>query len=195
MSASEHDSSEQQRMRRVLAIFRTLATHMALDSRVRPDAGMHFSGRLGAISRAALAAVRAGADLHCLILDELVACAAPHACCSLEGPDVRLDAHAASVLSLAVHELAVNSLKFGALCLRGGHLEIRWHFQGSDQLVVAWTESGVTMDAEEERARGFGCEVVERLIRVELGGHGEMVFSGDGVRCIMIIPFRAGDAV
>ena len=195
MPVSEHDASEQQRLRRVLAIFRTLATHMALDSRVRADAGLHFSGRLGAISRAALAAVRAGADLHCLILDELVACAAPGACCHLEGPDVRLGAHSASVLSLAMHELAVNALKFGALCPRGGHLKIHWRRQGTDRLVLEWLESGVPMDAEEERARGFGCEMVERLIRLELGGHGEMVFSGDGVRCTIVIPFGSGDLI
>ena len=188
MSVSESDASAQRRLRHVMSIFRSLASHMATDERMREDAGLHFSGRLGAIARATVAAQGGGADLHCLILDELLACAAPASCCQLEGPDVRLDARAAAVLSLGMHELAVNALKFGALCPRGGRLEISWQVDASESVILQWVESGVALDPEEQRARGFGCELVERLILQELGGRGEMVFSGGGVRCTIVIP-------
>ena len=188
--STPQDAAELRRLRRALAIFRTLATHMAADLRLREDAGRHFGGRIGAIGRAALACGSSGADLHCLILDELLACAVPPGRCQVDGPETRLQARASAVVSLAMHELAMNSVKFGALRNGAGSLEISWLRREPDELQLSWIESRVSFEAPDAGAHGFGSELVHRLIRSELRGSGEMLFSGDGVRCNIVIPLN-----
>lgn len=107
----------------------------------------------------------------------------------LEGPDVELAPNDALSLGLAMHELATNASKYGALSVEAGRVSIRWALFGTDRVRVRWAESGGPPVAEERR-RGFGTELIERILAHELGERFELVFARNGVRCEMLLPLR-----
>jgi two-component sensor histidine kinase len=87
-------------------------------------------------------------------------------------PGIRLRSSAVQILAMALHELATNALKYGALHQAGARLEISWTFEAganddySDDepwLRIDWRESGVRMHAEDERSWGQGRELIEQL--------------------------------
>jgi two-component system CheB/CheR fusion protein len=174
----------QHRLRRVLAAFRSIAAFMARDD--ASPASLRLAGRIGAISRVALASADGGIDLEALVLDELLACATPRARYRVEGSDIRLSGKAAQLMGLALHELAANSLQYGALSQTAADLSIEWRLS-EEKLVLCWTESKVRM-AMGKRTAGFGSELVQRRFASELKGSGEMVFSIDGMRCTIAVP-------
>lgn len=181
------------RMRGVLSILRAIATHVVSLDRASESA-WHLPGRIGAIGRAALAPGSIGVDLELLIRDELLASIADPRRFEVHGPAVRLTSKSARMMGLAVHELATNALKFGALspAQTQAQLTVSWDFvdlAGSQALQFEWRESGVEM-LRDVRISGFGSKLVQRLIGRELDGRGEMLFFGDGVRCRIMIPTR-----
>ena len=114
----------------------------------------------------------------------------------VSGPPVRLNAESAQLMSLAIHELATNSLKFGALSQSRTTLCVVWWFTGlaGSRLHFEWAESGVRMAPPSRRKNpGFGSRVVTRLIATELRGEGSMLFSSKGLLCT--IEFPAGEAL
>jgi two-component system CheB/CheR fusion protein len=82
-------------------------------------------------------------------------------------------------------------VKFGALCGSHARVMISWWITDRTeprQLHFEWQETGVALIAGAPPRVGFGCELVERLIASELHGEGKMIFSPEGVRCIIKIP-------
>lgn len=108
---------------------------------------------------------------------------------TLEGPDVELAPNDALSLGLAMHELATNASKYGALSVEGGCVTIIWAPDGLDRVRVHWRERGGP-PVPQERPRGFGTELIERILAHELGEIFELDFAADGVRCTMILPLR-----
>jgi len=189
------DSAElNHRIRRLLAVIRSIAVHMQIQGRDAEESAVHFAARVGAIGRVALTPIAAGVDLESLVLDELLV----HAHRSgiiVDGPEVRLNAKSAEFLGLLIHELVTNSVKFGALSQSQTQLRVIWWFVGPEdsRLHLEWGESGVRMPLAVGRKPGFGSQVVKRLIASELHGEGDMVFSNEGVLCTTEFP--AGEAL
>src|ERR1700677_3610261 len=90
------------RIRRVLSVFRSIATYMNAEAQDPRESAMHLAGRVGAIGRAAEAPVSGGMDLESLVLDELLAVGAHRLPVMVGGPAVRLNAKAAELMSLAI---------------------------------------------------------------------------------------------
>jgi two-component sensor histidine kinase len=82
-------------------------------------------------------------------------------------------------LSLALHELATNAAKYGALSSPDGRVEIRWN-RHDDTLSLTWRELGGPAVSPPTR-RGFGSRLLEASLR-DLGGHSRLEFAPDGVR-------------
>lgn len=104
-----------------------------------------------------------------------------------EGPAVRLSPQVALALSLALHELATNALKYGALSCDGGQVSIRWDLQrpadGSEPLLlVEWRERGGPEVTTPERT-GFGLRLLRQALSAELGGAVDMRFEREGLVC------------
>jgi two-component system CheB/CheR fusion protein len=181
-----------QRIRRVLAVFRSVAAHMGTHSWNSDESALHLSGRIGAIGRAVLAPVFFdGIDLESLVLDELLLHAAHPEQFAMTGPEVRLTPKVAELMSLVIHELATNAVKYGALSQSRAKIRVAWEIEsgfGSRSLRFEWLETGVKMTADAPLAPGFGSELIERLIARELKGEGRMTFLPDGVRCTIEIP-------
>lgn len=183
------------RIRRLLAVIRSIAVHMQIQSRDAEESAVHLAARVGAIGRVALTPIAAGVDLESLVLDELLVHRAHRSGVIVDGPEVRLNAKSAEFVGLLIHELVTNSVKFGALSQSRTQLRVIWWFAGPEdsRLHLEWRESGVRMPLASGRIPGFGSQVVKRLIASELHGEGDMLFSSQGVLCTTEFP--AGEAL
>lgn len=109
---------------------------------------------------------------------------------SIEGEAVVLKPDVAQSLGLALHELATNAAKYGALSLPGGRVAISWHrvAQARGEAVeLVWAEIGGPAVAPPER-RGFGSMVIERSLKRSLEAEVELEFAPEGAHCRILIP-------
>jgi PAS domain S-box-containing protein len=100
---------------------------------------------------------------------------------SRSGPPVWLTAQHALALSLALHELATNAAKYGALSVLGGRVTIRWRLDGRE-LTLTWKEEGGPPVAAPAHA-GFGTRLLQRGLAHELHGEVALTFPPGGVSC------------
>jgi len=106
---------------------------------------------------------------------------------SLHGADVWVPPRIAVALALALHELATNAVKYGALSVREGRVKIEWQLQGPlvhRVLRLEWLETGGPPVRQPEK-RGFGSRLIESGLAAELGGNVQLDFRPEGVRCAM----------
>ena len=104
----------------------------------------------------------------------------------IDGDPVALKPEAAQNLGLALHELAVNAAKFGALSVSGGRVSIDWS-RHDNAIDLNWRErNGPKVKAR--RKRGFGSMVIERNLARALDAKVEMTFGPDGLHCHIVIP-------
>ncbi|MDO9709116.1 PAS domain S-box protein [Paracraurococcus lichenis] len=135
-------------------------------------------GRVSALARAhtLLAENRwTGADLAALLRAELqpfltAAPEAPEATrILLEGPALTVAPQSTQALGMALHELATNAMKYGALSTAGGHVALGWEVTG-EALRLRWEERGGPPLAGPPPASGFGTRVIEATLERQLGG-------------------------
>jgi PAS domain S-box-containing protein len=112
----------------------------------------------------------------------------------LEGPPVALGPAAVQALSMALHELATNAAKHGALSSPTGRLVVTWELASPDldesrpALLLDWQESGGPPVAAPPARRGFGGTVVEATIARQLGGQVAAEWHPDGLRWHAAVP-------
>jgi PAS domain S-box-containing protein len=107
---------------------------------------------------------------------------------SIEGPNVRLKPEAAQSLGLALHELAANAAKHGALSRASGHVDISWHpsaINGGVELI--WRETRGPKVSMPKR-RGFGSMVIEYNLTRALDAEVSLDFAADGLTCRVSVP-------
>jgi len=107
----------------------------------------------------------------------------------LQGPAVELAPNDALSLGLAVHELATNAAKYGALSKPGGTVSVNWRLATQTLLRIEWLERGGP-PVPQQRGRGFGTDLIERIVAHELKNPVELNFELEGVRCVLLIPVR-----
>jgi two-component sensor histidine kinase len=186
--------AEQQAIRNVLAVVRAMIHRTAETSETVADFAAHIDGRLAAMARTVTLlarSARAGVDLELMVREEFLAQAADEARISIAGPDVLLPPRAAEVLTLVLHELATNAMKYGALSAAGGRLRVRWRTTAKDgltRLSLDWTETGVPVAALAPRRRGFGQEMIELHIADELKGSGSLDLAPGGLHARVEFP-------
>ncbi|WP_332769028.1 PAS domain-containing sensor histidine kinase [Phenylobacterium sp.] len=100
---------------------------------------------------------------------------------SRSGPPVWLAAQPALALSLALHELATNAVKYGALSRPEGRVTIRWNLVG-DMLTITWREDGGPPVRAPVRS-GFGSRLLQRSLARDLHGEVVVAFAPEGVVC------------
>ena len=128
------------------------------------------------------------------IRDLIVAEMAPYAknadtVLKLQGPDVELAPNDALSLGLAIHELATNAAKYGALSQSGGMVTITWSKLDDKLARLEWIETGGPTVAE-ERVCGFGTNLIEKIVAHELRNPVRLEFLLSGVQCTLTIPLR-----
>ena len=106
-------------------------------------------------------------------------------------PDVRLRPKAAETMALAIHELATNSVKYGALSKTTGRVEAVWRIDPAErvpQLRFQWAEAGGPPIETTPDRRGFGTELLERTLAYELKAKTTLKFDRMGLRCTIVMP-------
>ena len=152
-----------------------------------------FEERLFALARAHDILTRdnwEGAELRDIVGEVIEPyCRPSHGRCHIDGPRVRLTPSMALALSMAVHELATNAAKYGALSAPAGQVTISWSvLPGSPrQLTLCWQERGGPSVALPER-RGFGTRLIERSLAQELAGEVSLAYVPTGVVCTVKAP-------
>lgn len=192
----------QHRVRNLLAMIRSIGQRTAATADSVEEYSQHLEGRISALARTQSLLTREigrGVDLQNLVRDELEAQAALPGRYTVRGDDVLLAPKAAEVLTLAIHELATNSVKYGALAQGDGRIEIGWAVEdgnsaGPPWLSFTWTEFGVTLDGRPRRS-GFGTELVTGRVPYELKGEGRMEFLETGVAATIRFPLLPGTSV
>lgn len=103
---------------------------------------------------------------------------------TISGPPVLLTPAATQNLGLALHELATNAAKHGALQANAGTIDVTWRIldrsENEPQLELCWRESGGPNPKEFPQRRGFGRTVLERVVPASMGGSASLVFEGGG---------------
>lgn len=179
------------RVKNVLAAVHSLAAQSARRTTSTEGFLSAFAGRLKAMASAheLLTATRwRGASLAHIAAAELGGLAPGQA--RWEGPDLTLTPRAANAVSLALHELATNAVKYGALSVESGRVEVTWTVSPGGGFIVRWVESGGPRVSPPER-RGFGSTLLERVTGRELGGECRVDYRADGVRAVLEADARA----
>lgn len=107
----------------------------------------------------------------------------------LSGPSVRLDAQVSQTLGMALHELATNAAKYGALANGSGSIDLQWSVSDGTFLFV-WREKGADIAPAESGSprKGFGTMVLERMLAMALDAKLERIMHDDGIEWRVKIP-------
>jgi two-component sensor histidine kinase len=110
----------------------------------------------------------------------------------ISGPSFQLSSRCVLMLSMALHELATNAVKYGALSKDGGCVVINWQIvpnSGGTRAALNWRESGGPV-VKEPDGNGFGSVLIERGFAAQLGGSAKLNFNHDGVHCTLEFPIE-----
>jgi PAS domain S-box-containing protein len=190
----------QHRTRNLMSVVHSMAEKTARSSADLFDFRERFSDRLEALSRVQGLLSRLSehdrVTFDDLIRSELAAMGGSFECTTLEGPQgVRLRSSTVQTLALALHELATNAVKYGALGQPQATLHVTWLLEpngpgGRPWLHIDWQENGVDMppDGEAPRGGGRGRELIEQALPYQLNAKTSYELGPDGVRCRISIP-------
>ena len=104
----------------------------------------------------------------------------------VEGPSVSVQPAAAQSLALAIHELATNAAKYGALSTGQGNLQVSWELT-FDLLVLSWTEVGGP-STQTPTSPGLGTRIIRASIEGQLGGAVVFDWREAGLQCVLAVP-------
>jgi PAS domain S-box-containing protein len=151
------------------------------------------TGRIAAMARAHTLLAREGwdgAELRELLDEELAPYRHPETPerVTLAGPNLGLVAGAAQPLAMALHELATNAAKYGALSTPEGRVAITWEASPLDGLALRWTETGGPAVAGTPARTGFGSSVIRSTVERQLGGTTRFEWLPGGLVCVLTLP-------
>ncbi len=176
------------RIKNVMATVQAIASQTLRRATSMDEARTAFGSRLIALSKSHDLLTRenwSGANLRDIVSDTVEPLSGGTSRFRVKGPRLWLVPSAALAISMALHELATNAAKYGALSAENGQVDIIWQLLGDGEdrrLSLRWSESGgppVTAPARE----GFGSVLVQKLLAAELGGEVRVDFEMSGVVC------------
>ena len=187
----------QHRTRNLLAVVQSISERTLSASSSLDEYRAEFSERLSALSRVQGLLSREPdevIDLGELVQMELETLAASdRERIMVDGAAVALPQQAVQLLSLALHELMTNALKYGALHGPKGNLQIRWEANAtsdaSRMLRIKWIEHSVEPLFNSTAARrGFGRILIEQALPHQLGANTTFELSREGCNCVIELP-------
>src|SRR4051812_24112233 len=180
------------RVKNLLAIVQSIAAQTFRSGGADPGLQRAFEERLVALSNVHSVLTRQqgnSADLHDVLWSPL----RPHHVTdrerfTVEGPALRVGRQAAVALSMAVHELCTNAVKYGSLTAEAGRVDVRWNV-ADDRFRWHWHESGGPVVVAPART-GFGSRMIERALAAQLAGRVTIDYRPGGVHCAIDAPIE-----
>jgi two-component sensor histidine kinase len=182
------------RVRNTLAVLGAVATQTFRQEASKADLEKYLA-RLAAFGRAhdlLTAANWASAPLQDVISTALTPYGVGEGRFMLSGPPLIVKSRQALALSLALHELATNALKNGALSVESGQVSITWSSEnphGEPKFVFVWQESGGPPPSGPDRV-GFGSRLISRALEDDFRGSVEVTFGSTGLICSLTAPLQ-----
>ena len=183
LQESEH------RVKNMLTVVQAIALQTAATSADMAGFTKSFSGRLESLARAHQllvgqvwhdVAISALADR--VLGGEVIAGRA-----RFGGPELLLKAGQVLGLSMILHELYTNAVKYGALCTNEGQIEVDWDVDG-EMIELTWRELGTPCEAPEASGNGFGQRMIAMSVKSDLGGTIERDWRSDGLTATLRFP-------
>lgn len=178
------------RVKNTLANIQALVNQTSRSAETLADFTQGLDRRIRAMSRAHSLLTESrweGVSIASLLHEELDAYADPSGRTKMSGPTIMLTPKAALAFSLALHELATNGAKYGALSVPEGKVTVVWTVEQAGGVVLTWTERQGPKVAPPRR-RGFGSTLIERALTFETGGQSKLTFAPEGVVCEILLP-------
>jgi PAS domain S-box-containing protein len=149
-----------------------------------------IEGRIQALAKANALFIETrwvGAALDDLVTQEL----APYrrdldARIRIDGPSCMLEPNTAQTVAVAVHELATNAVKYGALSAADGRVHVAWSIRADGELLIRWAETGGPL-VTPPKHQGFGTRVMEKMVG-QIRGHIRLDWRADGLVCEITLP-------
>jgi PAS domain S-box-containing protein len=191
----------QHRTRNLLGVVRSISEETLRASDTLEAFQGAFNSRLAALSRVQGLLSRSDDDpitLGALLQAELEALGATEMLerIVIEGPDVRLRRGTVQTFALALHELATNARKHGALSTDRGLLNVSWReYEGKAgrRLSLSWRETGLPPGSGEKTVEGYGRELIERALPYVLDARTQFDLAADELLCTIDMPLRMGE--
>lgn len=183
------------RVKNTLATVQAIAAQSLRGEQVAPAARERFMDRLMALARAndvLVAENWEGASLQAIAAQVAI----PYGSgggdgrFAISGPPVHLSPNTATAMALALHELATNAAKYGALSRPDGRVELEWQ-AGEGDFRLTWRERDGPAVQPPTRT-GFGSRLIQRGLTAELKGQVDMDYAPEGLVCTITAPLGEG---
>jgi two-component sensor histidine kinase len=192
----------QHRVRNIMAMIRSVANRTRRSAASVDDYAGLISGRIMSLARTQsllTRAANANVEIAEIVQTELEALAQDGSHYRVSGPELKISPKAAEVLSLAIHELATNALKYGALAVADGLVSVQWQVVEENErqwLNLLWSETRPPVPGwTPPSRRGFGTELVERRVPYELHGRGRVEITPQGAQVFIEFPLGSGASI
>lgn len=183
--SQEYDHRVRNMMAKISAIARQTARYSDETSEFLSE----FERRIGAMARTHELLINGGWErlgLRALVDSELKAYA-DNGQTQVTGQDVILSSRVGQALGMALHELAINAAKYGALSHADGQLAVHWEQDDDHGITLHWHETGLTK-VTLETPSGFGTTIIDRVLPLETGGSVIRAITPTGLICTITIP-------
>jgi PAS domain S-box-containing protein len=177
------------RVRNLMTKISAIARHTARHSNDIIDFLNDFDPRISAMARTHELLVNGGWEqlgLRALIDSELGPFGSQQQIV-IHGPDCVLSSRVAQALGMALHELATNAAKYGALSQADGRLNVNWRLDDDGGLTLDWLETGLS-HVKTSKAAGFGTTIIDRILPLETGGTVARNLDATGLTCTITLP-------
>jgi PAS domain S-box-containing protein len=185
------------RSKNLLAVVQALMRQTAARAETIADFSVTFGARLDSLAGAYDLLIKddwRGTTMDQLVRSQLGRFAvAQETQIDISGPLVRVPPDATQNIGMALHELATNAARYGALSVRSGRVRIHWQVEtdqdGAPACRIWWEESG----GPEVRApdkKGFGQIVIERTVARAVGGQVTLEYDPLGIRWMLVFPLK-----
>jgi two-component sensor histidine kinase len=170
------------RVKNIIAVMQSITVRTFVDGKSIDEARVIMSGRLLALGRAHDLLTRAswqGASLKGVVQAEIAAFSERF---NLHGPEIVLNPSATQTFALALHELATNAVKYGALSSPQGRIDVRWSMTEDSEeprLKFHWVERGGPPATSPER-KGFGLTLLNNAMMSDFDRPPRMSFTDEG---------------
>ena len=191
------DGVVRNRVNELLMLIRSVTRRTAASCATTEEYVLHLDSRLDALAQiygAVSCDAQAGLNVASLVTDALLAYGAHEGDqVDICGPDVDLTDWAGILVGLAVHELAMNAIKHGALSV-DGRIAVRWRLMTGYGTVLRfeWLETGLVLPDQSSRRTGYGTELIEQILPRETGAEVSFQLARHGLHCVIDLPIVAG---